>query len=80
MLGLSAEGPGGGSMGWGGLGGMPYGYISILDIGYWIFIYTDIHAFSRKRQKVKKSDEVAKDVMSFESHRRSQSNPNKQIG
>ena len=29
----------GGSMGWGGWGGIPYGYISILDIGYWIYIY-----------------------------------------
>ena len=28
-----------GGMGWGGgWGGIPYGYISILDIGYWIYI------------------------------------------
>ena len=25
-------------VGWGGWGGIPYGYISILDIGYWIYI------------------------------------------
>ena len=35
--GPSADGP---SMGWwgGGWGGIPYGYISILDIGYWVYI------------------------------------------
>ena len=39
MLGPSAEGPGGAwGGGGGGWGGIPYGYISILDIGYWISI------------------------------------------
>ena len=30
-------------MGRGGAGGIPYGYISMLDIGDWIFVYKHIH-------------------------------------
>ena len=30
---------------WGGAGGIPYGYFSILDIGYWISICTHVYMY-----------------------------------
>ena len=72
MLGPSAEGPGGG-MGWGG-----WGYLSIFDIGYWIFICTDMKTFSRKPQK--NTNDTYFLLMRFESHRRSESNDKCKLG
>ena len=40
MLGPSAEDPGRGAWRGVGWGGIPYGYIPILDIGYWIYVHT----------------------------------------
>ena len=51
MPGPPAGGPGGGA--WGGVGGegIPYGYISILALGYWIFTYTDTHSLSTNNKE-----------------------------
>ena len=65
-------------MGWGG-GGIIYGYISILDVGYWIFIYTDITCIlEQTKHKNKKLSMFVVNV--FESHRRSESNANNKVG
>ena len=37
-----ADGP---SMGWGGVGGVPYGCISMLDIGFWIPLSLSLYIF-----------------------------------
>ena len=43
--------------GWGGWGGIPYGYISILDIGYWISILS-IYIYINKLIKYKEKTEM----------------------
>ena len=43
MPGPLQTGPGGGAWGRVGWGGIPDGYISILDIGHWVSIYIYIH-------------------------------------